>query len=155
MDPLVVAVLVLFIALGSLAWYLGWGYRGPIIFRYQPQAAFVFTTAVMIPALVLVLALQAGAVGRLAALGIVPHPSLRHVVGAAMGWGERPVWLFRADGTPAELIAFYVDPDARPGWEVASYMQGIELLLARDDVMVRITASRGPKRTYVTYQYLP
>jgi hypothetical protein len=154
-DPMVLMVLVLFVALGGLGWYLGWGYKGRMVFRYYAQGAFVFSAAVMVPALVLVLVLQAGAAGRLAGFGIVPHPSIRHVVGAAMGLGERPLWLFRADGSPTDLIAFYLDPDARPGWEVASYAEGVGLFLARGDDRVHITASQGPGGVHLTYHYMP
>jgi hypothetical protein len=36
-----------------------------------------------------------------------------------MSLGERPTWLFRADGDPADLMAFCGDPEIRPGLPIA------------------------------------
>lgn len=154
-DPLVLLLFIGSLALASLCWHLGWGHRGPNPFRWKAQASFLAVVVLLIPFLGGTLVAQARAQERLRALGVEPHPELRHVVGWAMGIGSQPVWLFRAEGDPASLLEYYLNPETRTGWEVQSHAPGLGVFLEREGQQLRITARREARGASMTYHHVP
>jgi hypothetical protein len=156
MDPVVLLLFVISLAFAALCRHLGWRMRGPNPFAWKAQASFLVSLLLILPFLGGVLVAQSRAPDRLRALGVEPHPEVRHVVGWAMGIGARPVWMFRANGEPGALLDHYLHPSTRPGWELLSHTPGLELLLEREEMRLWITARQDGRRgASLTYYYLP
>jgi hypothetical protein len=90
MDPVVLLLFVISLAFAALCRHLGWRMRGPNPFAWKAQASFLVSLLLILPFLGGVLVAQSRAPDRLRALGVEPHPEVRHVVGWAMGIGARP-----------------------------------------------------------------
>ena len=138
MQPSLVGLLLSSLALAALGFFLGFVRRVRPL-GWLSQATFVFMVAVMVPLLTYALVLQAGAAGRLARTGVVPHPDARHAIGLAVGRGDaNPQWLFALHAASATSLGFYELPEHREGWEILSRSEGMWIL------------ERGGRRMVVT-----
>jgi len=138
-QPSLVVLLLACVALAALGFYLGFVRRVRPL-GWLPQATFVFMAALMLPLLATVLGWQAGAAGRLARTGVVPHPDARHAIGLAVGRGDTsPQWLFALRAAAATDLGFYEPPEHRDGWEVVSRSEGMWILERR--LVVTLAAS--------------
>jgi hypothetical protein len=153
MDPTLIGLLILFLAGSALTYYLGF-VRPPTIMQWRVKGAFVILTFMLIPVVISVLYLQVGAVLRLERFGILPLPGIVHVVGIAAGQGERPVWVFTAEGAGAHDLAFYDDPATRQGWEVAE-RGTMSLILVREGQRMSVTLSETWRSRSVIYLAVP
>lgn len=144
MDPELLLLVAFFVLLALFFFYMGFVVPASRL-RYSTQTGFVFLAAFLIPFCLLVLADQSRAAGRLTALGIVPHPSIRNAIGVATGGGAGPVawllsrwnsrgptWVFDVSASPAEILAFYRRETNAPGW-----------VLVEDDSPVMLVLRRG------------
>ena len=149
MDPSLIGLLALFIAGAALTYHFGFVHPSSTL-EWRIKAGFVVFTAMLIPVVVYVLVLQSGAVDRLGRLGVEPFPGVRHVVGAAAGQGEAPVWVFATDPAGGPALEWYDDPATRTGWTIAERSAGT-LILVRDEARLSIATSGTGSSKRVIY----
>lgn len=95
----------LLLVAAQAAWF---GFIKPVrVLAWLQQASFVFAFFILIPLVLFVLHGQATAVERLEAIGLKPHPAIRHTVGIANGRGENPTWIFSLDDGASKVLDFY------------------------------------------------
>jgi hypothetical protein len=152
-QPSLLWLQLAFVALAAATYHLGF-VRPPRVGAWRLQAAFLVTICLLIPAVAYTLVLQAGARERLAGVGIVPHPAIRHAVGIAAGQGERPVWVFTAAGDGAGALEFYDDPATRPGWEILE-RGPLMTVLGRDGTRLSVTAADAGTSATLIYFMVP
>ena len=141
MQPTLIGLLLAFIALAATFFYFGFLHRDRG-YDSRAQAGFLVLAFMLIPFVAFVLVQQAGAIDRLRAQDIAPHPAIRSAIGITAGSGAVPVWVFSSkDATPAALD-FYDDPATRPGWEIGE-RGATMLILRRDGARLSISASGG------------
>ena len=127
MQPSLVVLATVFVA--STFVFARFGAFGPPgSTDWRVLTGFLITGFVLLPSTIAVLAAQAGAERRLAAVGIAPHPDLRHSVGIAVGLGDRPFWVFVADPGDEDPLGFYDDPANLDGWHVLERSPGMRIL---------------------------
>ncbi|MGE0484499.1 MAG: hypothetical protein AB7Q81_10195 [Gammaproteobacteria bacterium] len=97
----------------------------------QGKAGLIAVLGILVPVLVLALWHQSQAKGRLQALGFAIAPALGASVGAAVGGGDPPTWLFALEDDGRTLLDFYRARGNRPGWTLAAETPG-RLVLERD-----------------------
>jgi hypothetical protein len=56
---------------------------------------------------------------RLEAIGVKPHPAVKHAVGIATGRGENPVWVLSLDKDAVQVLDFYRKALADSPWQVS------------------------------------
>jgi len=145
-QPSLVGLLLASGALAALGFYLGFVRRVRPL-GWLAQATFGFMLAFMVPLLGYVLWLQAGAAGRLARTGLVPHPDARHAIGLAVGQGVgSPQWLFALAAGAEGDLAFYELPEHRQGWEIVGRSEGMWVLERGERRMVVTQGSSGGAR---------
>jgi hypothetical protein len=116
MQPSLILFLVLLLLLAAGTYYLGFVLRPT--WAWHSQAGFLITIGVLIPTVVLVLALQQSARGRLARLGVRVHPGLGPSLGVATGIGRNSTWLFRTTAPAETILAYYRADSTHPGWSL-------------------------------------
>lgn len=147
-----VALLLAFIVLAVQGYYFGF-IRPPEIFAWFQQTTFVVMTFMLIPAMLLVLWSQAGAVDRLAATGITPHPDIRSSIGAATGHGLGPTWVFRMNDDFLDVKAFYETPGNRASWDLVADSASM-VLLKRGETRMAITLSQSGRTPTLIYSIM-
>jgi hypothetical protein len=117
-DP---AVLILLTGLLLIAAQAAWfGFINPVnTLAWLQQASFVVTAFMLIPLVLFVLYSQATSIDRLNAMGIKPHPAIRHAVGIANGRGENPVWVLSLNDEAVQILDFYRKAMANTQWRLS------------------------------------
>ena len=149
MEAHLVVLLLAFIVLAVQGYYFGF-IRPPEIFAWLQQTTFVVMTFMLIPVMLMVLWSQAGAVDRLAANGITPHPDIRSSIGAATGHGLGPTWVFRLHAEFEDVKAFYEVPENRADWELVADSANM-VLLSSDEQRMAITVSQSGRSPALIY----
>ena len=118
MDP---AGLILLTGLLLIAAQAVWfGFVNPVnSLAWLQQASFVVTAFMLIPLVLLVLYSQATAIDRLKAIGVKPHPAIRHAVGMANGRGENPIWVLSLNDEAVQILDFYRIALADTQWRLS------------------------------------
>lgn len=150
MQPSLIALLGACLVFAAQGYYFGF-YRPVRYLVWLQKSLFVFMTFFLIPMLGYVLWLQMGAANRLEAVGIVPHPSIRHAVGMVVGRGETPLWMFAIDPDGTDELEFYEDSIHRKGWAVVSENQ-ISLSLEKGKDRMNISISHQLASSIVVYR---
>jgi hypothetical protein len=112
-------LLLFCLVMAAISYYLGF-VRPPVVLAWLSQASFITLLFLLIPVLLYVLNQQRGAVGRLEQAGFSGPPVKVESVGFGNGIGEKPTWLFEAEGEAMGILDFYRSPDSRSEWELTA-----------------------------------
>ncbi len=104
----------------------------------------------LIPACVVVLWIQSGAINRLVKTDIIPHPSIVEAIGTAAGIGHNPLWMFKVKATSGDIMTFYRKESNRPGWTLSEDNPTM-LIFNRDKKRMLISVYENWTATEVTY----
>jgi hypothetical protein len=160
MDPVLFGVLLFILAL-TLVFGVA-VFTGPDAglgrADYRLVSGWFFLPFVLLPALFGVLVLQWGALPRLAAEGIEPHPGIRNPVGITVGAAAftrgSPTWLFTFDPGESGGLEFYESRETRPGWELLEASPGM-VILGRDEERMAVSITGNSRRPTIQYLRMP
>ena len=118
MDPAVLVLLAILLLVSAQAFWFG--FINPVsVLAWLQQASFVVVAFLLVPLVLFVLYNQATAIDRLEAIGVKPHPAVKHAVGIATGRGENPVWVLSLDKDAVQVLDFYRKALADSPWQVS------------------------------------
>ncbi|MCP5149774.1 MAG: hypothetical protein H6982_03405 [Chromatiales bacterium] len=140
MAPELIVTLVVFTAFSALLFHV-YVIRSAKDLGGLGKSGLVVLVGILIPAIVVVLLGQSRALARLAELGFEPYPGLEAASGVAVGWGDRPMWVFSVDDAAAAL-EFYRQPANRTEWELVADAPSM-LLFVRGRMKVAVAEADG------------
>lgn len=147
MDAGLLAFALFLIGMAVVLFRIGFARSAPAG-AARAQAGFVMIAAVLVPALLVTLALQATARGRLERLGIRLPAGVGSAVGVAVGLGPEPTWVFRLRDAELDPAVHFREESVRPGWELLSSEGVVTLHRAGEALTVMRSRTSGT----VTFQ---
>ncbi|NWH05746.1 hypothetical protein [Desulfobacter latus] len=149
MQPQLVVLLIICIVLAVQGYYFGF-IRPPKVLAWLQRATFILMIFLMIPLVSFTLWKQAGAIERLASIGVKPHPGILHPIGLATG---PSTWVYKNKSKPEDIKSFYHAENSFEGWEIISSSDNM-LIVSSGNRKMAISMSREADSTTIIYHML-
>lgn len=147
MEPSEIGFVLLLGQFAIICFYYGFIARGRH-FNWYAISGFVLLTFLLAPS-VLTLWTQSQAQKRLAQVGIVFHPSIKHMVGAAHGG----FWKFEATASAKDIYTFYRDNSNVSGWVLQGGEEQLHFKRDSRNLTIMVQQDWDPKLRIITFWF--